>query len=184
MLYILYQTKGPTVQSYQAPNRLWVSLGAIVLLALIIASGAYLGTSNTEAAKNGASKSASEDARTNSAFESEVASPATVLTPTNTAPDISSSLRFSLTQKDSDFPQHLLDDPYVSWENNNKANINLGYQKGAVWVRLDFRTAQGIPPHWIMEQANPLVDQMDLYLYQQDALVKHWLAAEPVGQPS
>jgi diguanylate cyclase (GGDEF)-like protein len=61
--------------------------------------------------------------------------------------------------------------------------INLGYRRGAVWLRLVPRLDADAPKDWLLELAYPSLDRVDLYLYQAGA-VTHMAAGDLVlGDP-
>jgi hypothetical protein len=47
--------------------------------------------------------------------------------------------------------------------------INLGYRKGALWLRFSLAPEPGAPTDWLLEVAYPSLDHVDLYLPRPEA---------------
>lgn len=115
-------------------------------------------------------------------FSSDALAEEVSLRLTNTQERINISPYLQYAQEDGGEydPRLLLETEVLPWQENRKSSINLGYQRHAYWIRLDFHSAPDLPADWLLEQANPLIDSLNVYLFQAGVLKQSWQTGDRV----
>ncbi len=65
----------------------------------------------------------------------------------------------ALTHKDA------VDSPDIRWERSDKQNLGFGFTRSAYWLRFTVENVTGEEVRFLLEQAYPLTDEIDLYYY-------------------
>lgn len=60
------------------------------------------------------------------------------------------------------------------WQQGTTDTINLGYKPHPYWFRTHWQTDVGATGNWILEIANSQIDSIDIYIYEDDLLLRHW----------
>lgn len=97
---------------------------------------------------------------------------------TTTKVDLSSCFYYSTSAYPdiADIPAR--EDITSAWQPIPGNSINFGFVEDTYWFVCDFSTGELTSENWILEQAYPLVDSLDVYFFKQGELVKSWLTGD------
>lgn len=87
-------------------------------------------------------------------------------------------MRFWASAGEHDGLEALRGVPVTRWQVNHSSILNLGYQRNDYWFVQDLVTADTLPTHWILEQANSMVDSQWVYLVRDGRLIQQWQAGD------
>ncbi len=82
--------------------------------------------------------------------------------------------RYRLAGNDERVPEQLRDVALQDWKVNAESTLNFGFQPDPHWFVLDIATGRDIARFWILEQSNPMIDQISVFLYAGNQLLQQW----------
>lgn len=65
-------------------------------------------------------------------------------------------------------------DHAMQWQSMQGSTANLGFRTEPYWFRSSIETQAIQHKQWIIEQTYPLIDQLDLFIYEQGKLIQEW----------
>lgn len=86
--------------------------------------------------------------------------------------DIGLGVKFVISDVDS--PTELSGQKPSDWQVNQSSTVSLGFQKAPHWFAFDLETKVDLARYWILEQSNPMVDYLSVYLYRNGELQQQW----------
>lgn len=117
---------------------------------------------------------ASADAPVETGPVSFVAADAIVITSSSRVLHLGMKARYRQAAADELLPEQLRNTQPDQWQINTQSTLNLGFQLMPHWFVLDLETGSDIPQFWILEQPNPMIDVISVFLYADNQLLKQW----------
>lgn len=62
----------------------------------------------------------------------------------------------------------------IQWQSIQGATANLGFKTNPYWFKVSLETQDIQYRQWILEQTYPLIDQLDVFLYEKGKLLQEW----------
>lgn len=103
-----------------------------------------------------------------------VAAGAAVVTASTSVVHLGMNARYRQAADGELLPEQLRNTQPDQWQINTQSTLNLGFQLMPHWFVLDLETGSDIPPFWILEQPNPMIDVISVFLYADNQLLKQW----------
>lgn len=100
-----------------------------------------------------------------------------ILAPDTSILALGKFLQYRTATPDQPYPEQLNADS-SGWNTSHDNVISLGYQSTPYWFRARIKTQENIPQQWLLELANPQLDEIQVYLYLNNERVQHWRAGD------